>query len=91
MEAADKRLDNLADMKVFCGFWRRAFICAPYDPEADRSWEKRWWYADRIYQAYIADESYLRAAWDAMGNAYITESLGISEEQIRAFRAAVLE
>ncbi len=44
MEAADKRLDNLADMKVFCGFWRRAFICAPYDPEADRSWEKRWWY-----------------------------------------------
>ena len=48
-------------------------------------------YADRIYQGYIADESYLRAAWAAMGDAYITESLRIPEEQIRAFRAAVLE
>ena len=48
-------------------------------------------YADRIYQAYIADESYLRAAWDAMGDTYISDALGISEEQIRAFRAAVLE
>ena len=48
-------------------------------------------YADRVYQGYIADESYLQAAWDAMGDAYITDRLGITEEQIRAFRATVLE
>ena len=48
-------------------------------------------YADSVYQAYIADERYLQAAWDAMGDTYISDALGISEEQIRAFRAAVLE
>ena len=48
-------------------------------------------FAKSVYLAYIADESYLRAAWDAMGDTYISDALGISEEQIRAFRAAVLE
>ena len=48
-------------------------------------------FADRVYQAYIADERYLRAAWDAMGEDYITGKLGIDERTIRDFRAAVLE
>jgi len=47
--------------------------------------------ADRVYQAYIADERYLQAAWDAMGNDYLAGSLGIGEEEIDRFRAAVLE
>ena len=48
-------------------------------------------YADRIYQAYIADERYLQAAWDTMGENYISDVLGIPDESIRVFRAAVLE
>ena len=47
--------------------------------------------ADRVYQAYIADERYLQAAWDAMGNDYLAGSLGIGEEEIDRFQAAVLE
>lgn len=48
-------------------------------------------FADSAYQAYIADEKYLQAAWDAMGENYITEKLGIDEETINRFKAAVLE
>ena len=48
-------------------------------------------FADSAYQAYIADERYLQAAWDAMGENYITEKLGIDEETINRFKAAVLE
>ena len=48
-------------------------------------------FADNVYQAYIADERYLQAAWDAMGEHYITENLGIDKETINRFRAAVLE
>ena len=47
--------------------------------------------ADAAYQAYIADERYLQAAWDAMGENYITEKLGIDEEAINRFKAAVQE
>ncbi|MBR6499200.1 MAG: tyrosine-protein phosphatase [Clostridia bacterium] len=48
-------------------------------------------FADRVYRAYIADETYLRAAWEAMGGDYIRGCLKIDEEAIRAFRDAVLE
>ena len=48
-------------------------------------------YADSVYQAYIADERYLKAAWDAMGENYISEKLGIEEKTIQKFRTVVLE
>ena len=48
-------------------------------------------YAMSMYQAIIADESYLNAAWDAMGTGYIRDELNISDERIRAFRQTVLE
>ena len=47
--------------------------------------------ADGAYQAYIADEKYLRAAWEEMGNDYITGRLGIPEETLEAFRKTILE
>ncbi len=48
-------------------------------------------YAESIYRVYIADEKYLRAAWDAMGENYLTEKLEIPEETLSAFRETVLE
>ena len=47
--------------------------------------------ADGAYQAYIADEKYLRAAWEEMSNDYISGSLGIPEETLEAFRKTILE
>ena len=47
--------------------------------------------ADGAYQAYIADERYIRAAWEEMGSDYITGRLGIPEEMLEAFRQTVLE
>ena len=47
--------------------------------------------AKSVYRAYIADESYLEAAWAAMGRGYIRDRLGIGENEIRDFRNAVLE
>lgn len=47
-------------------------------------------FADSVYQAYIADERYLRAAWDTMGNHYIADRLKIPEETILQFRRKVL-
>ena len=47
--------------------------------------------ADGAYQAYIADEKYLRAAWEEMGNDYITGRLEIPEETLEAFRKKILE
>ena len=47
--------------------------------------------AESAYQAYIADERYLRSAWEEMGNDYITGRLGISEETLEAFRKTILE
>jgi protein-tyrosine phosphatase len=38
----------------------------------------------------VADERYLRAAWDAMGENYLTGALGISPAEIGAFREQVL-
>ena len=48
-------------------------------------------FAQSVYRAYIADESYLEAAWAAMGRGYIRDRLGIGENEIRDFRNAVLE
>lgn len=48
-------------------------------------------FAESVYQAYIADERYLRAAWKAMGEGYLTEKLGIPEETLKYFRDTVLE
>ena len=47
-------------------------------------------FAESMYQAYIADERYLRAAWDAMGTDYIREKLHISNAEIESFRQNVL-
>ena len=47
-------------------------------------------FAESLYQAYIADERYLRAAWTAMGDGYLTRMLGIPEEDIARFRETVL-
>lgn len=48
-------------------------------------------FADGAYQAYIADARYLRAAWEEMGSDFIRGKLGISEEDLEAFRNRVLE
>ncbi|MBR5070418.1 MAG: tyrosine-protein phosphatase [Oscillospiraceae bacterium] len=48
-------------------------------------------YAQSMYQAIIADESYLNAAWEAMGPDYIRGSLNIGDDMIEKFRRMVLE
>ena len=48
-------------------------------------------FADSVYQAYIADEKYLRAAWEAIGDVPLPEKLGISAGAVEAFRNTVLE
>ena len=47
-------------------------------------------FAESVYRTYIADRSYLEAAWEEMGDDYIGR-LGISEEQIAGFKRKVLE
>ena len=47
-------------------------------------------FADRVYQAYIADEAYLNSAWEAMGNDYIRNVLKIDDITLREFRSRVL-
>ena len=47
-------------------------------------------FARSVYRAYVADERYLRAAWDAMGENYLTDALGIPQAEIDAFREQVL-
>jgi len=47
-------------------------------------------FAESVYQAYIADERYLLAAWDAMGSGYLTDTLGIPAEAVARFRRTVL-
>ena len=47
--------------------------------------------AESVYRAYLADERYLRSAWEAMGDRFISEKLGIGAEAIAAFRNTVLE
>lgn len=48
-------------------------------------------FAESVYRAYLADERYLRAAWDAMGDNYCTEQLGIGADEVEAFREKMLE
>ena len=48
-------------------------------------------FAESVYRAVIADESYLRSAWAAMGDDYITGKLGIDRQAIEAFRNTILE
>ena len=48
-------------------------------------------FADSVYRAFIADECYLKSAWKAMGDNFITEKLGIDREEIEAFRKLILE
>ena len=47
-------------------------------------------FARSVYRAYVADERYLRAAWDAMGENYLTDTLQIPQAEIEAFREQVL-
>ena len=47
-------------------------------------------FAHSVYQAYIADERYLRAAWDAMGPDYLHETLHLEDTAVESFRKAVL-
>ena len=48
-------------------------------------------FARSVYRAYVADERYLRAAWDAMSENYLTETLHIPQTEIDVFREQVLE
>lgn len=59
-------------------------LIAEYGPEAAET-------AERAYRAYIADERYLRSAWEAMGNDYIRKELGIGEDTLEEFRNRILE
>ena len=48
-------------------------------------------FADSVYREYIADERYLRAAWDEMGTDYFNDKLCIPEKTLKEFRQTVLE
>ena len=48
-------------------------------------------FADSVYRAFIADECYLKSAWKAMGDNFLTEKLGIDVEEIETFRKLILE
>ena len=48
-------------------------------------------FAESVYRAYLADERYLRAAWEAMGSGDPAERLGIPAGGLEAFRRTVLE
>ncbi len=47
-------------------------------------------FARSVYRAYVADERYLRAAWDAMGKNFLTGALHIPRAEIDAFREQIL-
>ena len=47
-------------------------------------------FADSVYQAYIADERYLQAAWESMGSNYIADILKIPDSTVLHFREKVL-
>ena len=46
-------------------------------------------FAESVYRAYIADEKYLAAAWEALGPEAL-KALGIGEDRLEAFREKVL-
>ena len=47
-------------------------------------------FAQSVYRAYIADEKYIQAAWDAMGENYLHTALGLEDSLIQSFRSRVL-
>ena len=47
-------------------------------------------FAEGIYQALIADESYLQAAWNVMGDDFY-DRIGISKDKVEEFKRRVLE
>ncbi len=47
-------------------------------------------FAEQVYRAYIADEAYLNAAWDAMGEDFIRERLRIDDSILQDFRRKIL-
>ncbi len=47
-------------------------------------------FARSVYRAYVADERYIRAAWDAMGENYLTDTLQIPQAEIDDFRKKAL-
>lgn len=47
-------------------------------------------YAESMYHAFLAEERYIQAAWKAMGEKYLSDSLHISDEEILQFRKKVL-
>ena len=47
-------------------------------------------FADSVYQAYIADERYLRSAWQAMGDTYFQEKIRIPAETLEQFKRMIL-
>ncbi len=47
-------------------------------------------FAQSVYRAYIADERYIQAAWDAMGEDYLRDKLGLEDDLIQAFCRKVL-
>ena len=48
-------------------------------------------YASAAYKAYIADERYLRSAFDEMGDNFLTDELKIDPLLIQSFKDKVLE
>ncbi|MCR5809068.1 MAG: tyrosine-protein phosphatase [Clostridiales bacterium] len=58
----------------------REQLRAPYGEE----------FAERVFRAMIADESYILSALDAMGGDYFAR-IGIGEDEISSFREKVLE
>ena len=47
-------------------------------------------FPDTLDPAWTADERFLRAAWDAMGESYMRDALGIDESAVSAFREKAL-
>lgn len=46
--------------------------------------------AQKAYQIYIADERYLQAAWEVMGDQYLEVELGFTINELAMFREKVL-
>ena len=47
-------------------------------------------FADRVFRSFIADEAYLKAAWDAMGKDYLHDALRLEDAELEAFREKIL-
>ena len=47
--------------------------------------------AENVYQAYIADENYLYAAWEVMGDNYLRDMLGFKAAELQKFRSQILD